>query len=398
MRNKIPGHKRLIPAQSTDTVGATSKVDRPERRNSTGYWAFSSLAPVVLLAAIGLAGCRQARSQDDLRTLPPLVEIATVHPQGASQRTFTGVVVARVQSNLGFRVGGEIVERMVDTGAFVRRGQKLMRIDRNDLALAIAAHDAAVASAKARAIQTAADEARYAALLRARVTTAQIYDQAKAAADTARAQLHQAYAEARVAENEGGYAVLTADADGVVADTLAEPGQVVAAGQTVIKLAHDGPREAAIYLPETLRPALGSRVKATLFGETDSVSAWLRQLSDAADPQTRTFEARYVLEGAGATAPLGATVTVELPSSESIEALQIPISSIIDRGKGPGVWVFNEKSSTVSFRTVQVLRLGEEDALVSNGVRSGERIVALGTHLLSDGQQVRIADQAVALH
>jgi hypothetical protein len=106
MRNKIPGHKRLIPAQSTDTVGATSKVDRPEGRNSTSYWAFSSLAPVVLLAAIGLAGCRQARSQDDPGTLPPLVEIATVHPPGASQGTFTGVVVARVQSNLGFRVGG----------------------------------------------------------------------------------------------------------------------------------------------------------------------------------------------------------------------------------------------------------------------------------------------------
>ena len=398
MRNKIPGHKRLIPAQSTDTVGATSNVDRPERRNSASYWAFSSLAPVVLLAAIGLAGCRQAHSQDDPRTLPPMVELATVRSSDASRRAFTGVVVARVQSNLGFRVGGKIVERMVDTGAFVRRGQPIMRIDRNDLALAIAAHDAAVASAKARAIQAAADEARYATLLRAGVTTPQIYDQAKAAADTARAQLHQAYAEARVAENEGGYAVLTADADGVVADTLAEPGQVVAAGQTVIKLAHDGPREAAIYLPETLRPALGSRVKATLFGETDSVSAWLRQLSDAADPQTRTFEARYVLEGAGATAPLGATITVELPSSERIEALQIPISSIIDRGKGPGVWVFNEKSSTVSFRTVQVLRLGEEDALVSNGVRSRERIVALGTHLLSDGQQVRIADQAVALH
>src|SRR6267142_4139131 len=97
MRNKIPGHKRLIPAQSTDTVGATSKVDRPERRNSTGYWAFSSLAPVVLLAAIGLAGCRQARSQDDLRTLPPLVEIATVHPPRASHPTSTALAVPPVQ-------------------------------------------------------------------------------------------------------------------------------------------------------------------------------------------------------------------------------------------------------------------------------------------------------------
>jgi RND family efflux transporter MFP subunit len=252
-----------------------------------------------------------------------------------------------------------------------------MRIDRNDLTLAIAARDAAVASAKARAIQTAKDEGRYTILLAAGVTTPQIYDQAKAAADTARAQLQQAQAEARVAENEGGYAVLTADVDGVVADTLAEPGQVVAAGQTVVKLAHDGPREAAIYLPETLRPALGSRVRATLFGETDNVPAWLRQLSNEAEPQTRTYEARYVLGGAGATAPLGATVTVELPASGSTEALEVPNGSIIDRGKGPGVWVFKEKSSTVSFRTVQVLRFGEEDAIVSNGVRSGEQIVAL---------------------
>jgi RND family efflux transporter MFP subunit len=396
MLGQTSGERSLYYCDASALMAGTRGAVIRKRRYGTSWVIASTL--VILLAPINLAGCRQATSQVDPRTLPPLVELATVRSPEASRRAFTGVVVARVQSNLGFRVGGKIVERMVDTGAFVRRGQPLMRIDRNDLALAIAARDAAVASAKARAIQTAADEARYATLLRAEVTTPQLYDQAKAAADTARAQLHQAYAEARVAENEGGYAVLTADADGVVADTLAEPGQVVAAGQTVIKLAHDGPREAAIYLPETLHPVLCSRVRATLFGETDSVPAWLRQLSDAADPQTRTFEARYVLEGSAATAPLGATVTVELPSSESNEALQIPISSIIDRGKGPGVWVFNEKSSTVSFRAVRALRLGEEDALVQNGVRSGERIVALGTHLLSDGQQVRIADQAAAFH
>ena len=111
---------------------------------------------------------------------------------------------------------------------------------------------------------------------------------------------------------------------------------------------------------KTLRPALGSTVSATLCGEKDGVPARLSQLFDE-DPQTRTYKASYVLEGAGATAPLGATVAVELPSSGSVEALQVSIGSIIDSGKGPGVWVFNEKSSTVSFRTVQVLRLGEEE-------------------------------------
>ncbi len=228
----------------------------------------------LTIAALSFAGCESAHESDP-RTGIQFVQVATVQSAGPSERAFTGVVTARVQSNLGFRVPGKVIQRLVNTGDFVRRGQALMQIDRNDLALAIAAKNAAVASAKARAIQTAADEGRYRTLLDAGVATRQSYDQIKAAADTARAELRQAEAEAQVANNEGGYSVLTADADGVVTDTLAEPGQVVAAGQTVVKLAHDGPREAAVYLPETIRPALGSIVRATLYGETASVPARL---------------------------------------------------------------------------------------------------------------------------
>jgi len=141
--------------------------------NSTSYWATASSTLVILLSAINLAGCRPAHSQDDPRTLPQLVEIATVRPAEAPERAFTGVVVARVQSNLGFRVPGKVIQRLVNTGDFVRRGQALMQIDRNDLALAIAAKNAAVASAKARAVQTAADEGRYRTLLDAGVATRQ---------------------------------------------------------------------------------------------------------------------------------------------------------------------------------------------------------------------------------
>jgi len=347
----------------------------------------------LTIAALGFAGCESAHESDP-RTGIQFVQVATVQSAGPSERAFTGVVTARVQSNLGFRVPGKVVQRLVNIGDFVRRGQALMRIDGNDLELAIAAKDAAVASAKARAIQTAADEGRYRTLLDAGVATRQNYDQVKAAADTARAELRQAKAEAQVADNEGGYSVLTADADGVVTDTLAEPGQVVAAGQTVVKLAHDGPREAAVYLPETIRPALGSIVRATLYGETASVPARLRQLSDAADSETRTFEARYVLEGVDAKAPLGATVTIELPAgTQTSDPSKVPIASIIDRGNGPGVWELNTKTSTVSFRPVKVLRLGDEDAVLADGVKPGEEVVALGAHLLSDRQHVRVADQ-----
>jgi RND family efflux transporter MFP subunit len=234
-------------------------------------------------------------------------------------------------------------------------------------------------------------------LLAAEVISKQSSDQAKAAADTARAQLHQAEAEAHEARNEGGYSVLTADADGVVTDTLAEPGQVVAAGQTVVKLAHAGPREAAVYLPETIRPAIGSMVRATLYGTTASVAARLRQLSDSADPETRTYEARYVLEGLAAQAPLGATVTIQLVEAGTADGMKVPIASIIDRGNGPGVWVYDRANSTVSLEPVEVVRLSDEDAYVKGRVQPGEEVVALGAQLLTAGQHVWVAQKEAAL-
>jgi RND family efflux transporter MFP subunit len=349
-----------------------------------------------LAVALALAGCNTEGR--DPRTEPPIVRLATVASSSADDPSFTGVVTCRVQSDLGFRVPGKVVRRYVDTGQVVRKGEPLMQIDVTDYAHAITNQEQTVAAAKAHADQAVADEARYRGLVSTGAVSASTYDQIKAAADAAKAQLAALEAGEKVARDQGDYSLLVADANGTVVETLAEPGQVVPAGQTVVKLAHAGPREASVYLPETLRPALRSTAKATLYGQKTSFRAWLRQLSDAADPQTRTYEARYVLAGAGANAPLGATVTVEfeLPSSQSNEGLRVPIGAIANRGKGPGVWVFNNKSSTVSFRPVQVLRLDEEDAIVSVGVRSGEQIVALGAHLLSEGQQVRIEDQKAA--
>jgi len=166
------------------------------------------------------------------------------------------------------------------------------------------------------------------------------------------------------------------------------------AGQTVVKLAHSGPREAAVNLPETLRPALGSTAYATLYGSTMRVPVRLRQLSGAADAQTRTFEARYVLEGAAANAPLGATITVHLSDSVGIDTLQVPVAAVLDQGKGPGIWVLNPSTSTVSFQPVQVRQLGEELATVSGNLHPGQQVVALGVHLLRDGQRVRAENKA----
>lgn len=353
--------------------------------------SLSSFAPLLLAGAgmLTLAACSSAEA--DPRTQPQLVRTATLATVNGGGRDFTGIVSARVQSDLGFRVPGKIVERLVDTGQAVRRGQPLMRIDRTDLALATTASNGAVEAARARALQTAADEARYRDLVAAGAVSASTYDQAKAAADSARAQLRAAQAQAGVSRNEAGYSVLVADADGIVVETLAEPGQVVAAGQTVVKLARSGAREAVIDLPETVRPQVGSAARATLFSDGSTSPAHLRQLSNAADPQTRTYEARYVLEGAAAQAPLGATVTVTVAEPGKPGATQIPLAAVYDGGKGPGVWIVDGKSLQVHWRPVQLAALGEEMATISGGLRSGERFVALGAHLLHDGETVKLA-------
>jgi RND family efflux transporter MFP subunit len=344
--------------------------------------------------SIALSGC--AKPPADPRVGAQLVRVATVGNAGQATREFTGIVSARVQSDLGFRVPGKIVERLVDTGQVVRRGQPLMRIDRTDLALATVAQAGTVAAARAKALQTAADEKRYRDLVSAGAVSASAYDQAKAAADAARAQLDAAQAQAGVARNEAGYSVLVADADGVVVETLAEPGQVVAAGQAVVRLAHSGPREATIGLPETIRPAIGSTASASIFNSDASGSARLRQLSNAADPQTRTFDARYVLEGASANAPLGATVTIGLADAKATSAMDVPLSSIFDNGHGPGVWIVTGSPLQVAWRPVRLSGLGDETATITGGLKPGERFVALGAHLLHQGEVVRVAPDAVA--
>src|SRR5437868_10351348 len=351
--------------------------------------SYSALVLVVTGLAVSLIGCSQKRELDP-RTQPELVRIVEIGSSSGADPAFTGVVSARVQSNLGFRVPGKITSRLVDTGQFVRAGEPLMTIDRTDYVHAITARAETVTAARAKAAQAAADEVRYRGLVKSGAVSASIYDQIKAASDAAQADLAAAEAQEQVARDEGGYSQLIADADGVVIETLAEPGQVVAAGQTVVKLAHSGPREAAVNLPETLRPKLGSRAYATLYGSTVRVPVRLRQLSGAADPQTRTFEARYVLEGAAANAPLGATVTVHLSGDGETDTVQVPVASVLDQGKGPGIWVLNSSTSTVSFQPVQVRQLGEELATISGNLHRGQQIVALGFYLFYDDQRARV--------
>lgn len=345
-----------------------------------------------------LVACGDPSVSKDARTKPPVVRTAAVERAVDVPRSFTGVVVARTQSDLGFRVSGKVLERLVDTGETVRRGQPLMRLDPVDLQLQARAQQEAVAAARARASQTADDEARYRGLVAEGAVSASTYDRIKAAADAAKAQLSAAQAQADVARNATGYAVLLADADGVVMDTLAEPGQVVSAGQPVVQLARAGQREAVVHLPETLRPVPGSTAQAILYGNSGpAVTARLRLLSEAADGTTRTFEARYVLDGALANAPLGSTITLNIAKEKTAgQVLQVPIAALYDPGSGTGVWVIAGEPAKVSWRPVRVLGISDDAARVAGNLDAGEQVVALGAHLLREGEEVLLAQMAGA--
>jgi RND family efflux transporter MFP subunit len=349
----------------------------------------------VATAALVLSACKP-EAQADPRQAARVVQIAKVEPAATQRRAFTGVVAARVQSNLGFRVPGKIVERLVDTGVSVKTGQPLMRIDRTDLDLAITSRERAVASAEAVQKQAAADEIRYRELRKAGWSTQQRYEQAKAALDTANAQLEAARAQAQVARNESAYSVLLADEDGVVVETLAEPGQVVSAGQVVLRIAHSGSREASISLPESMRPEIGSEAEASLYGGEVNGPAKLRQLSDAADPRTRTYEARYVLGGDAARAPLGATVTVSVAMGAGASGARVPLAALNDDGSGYFVWAVAD-GPKLQRRVVRVARLGADFATLSDGVTPGETVVATGGRFLREGDAIRIAEQKAAM-
>lgn len=364
----------------------------------TSRWYLLVFLTGVLVVIVGGAVLGRDKNTPVESPAPRLVRTFTVISASGSVAEFTGVIHARTESDLGFRVPGKIIEKLVKDGDRVKRGQALMRLDPTDLQLAAAAAREAVEAARAQNKLALADELRLRKLVTMKAVSVQEYERAKSSADATTAQLGSAVAYSAQLDNQVGYAVLKAEADGVIMETPADVGQVVAAGTVVIRLAHVGPREAVVNLPEGEAMAKSTAV-ANLYADPDQTfPAQLRELSAMADPLTRTYQARYTLSGAGENAPLGATVTVHLNGEETdggVQQYEIPIGALYDGGTGPSVWVIHPDTSIVSRRSVEVAKLGSETALISKGLKPGEQILALGAHLVTEGEQVKIlADPA----
>lgn len=333
--------------------------------------------PLLALAAL-FSACNKQAAPPAPAARPVLTQIVG-EQAGPASREYSGEVRARDEAALAFRVGGKLVERKVEAGEKVRAGQLLARLDAADTGWQAGA-------AEAQFRQSSAEIKRYREL-HAKGFVSQ------AALDAKEAAFKAAEAQAGLARNQADYTRLYADHDGVIAATLAEAGQVLAAGQPVLRLARAGAREVAVAIPEAqfAQRKLGEKVRVTLLADGATFDGQLRELSQAADPASRSYAARVELAGdAAASLALGMSARVSFEADRGA-GLLVPLTAIFQQGDQSAVWVVGA-DNTLSLRTVQVAAWRDQGAVLAGGVAAGERIVSAGVHKLAAGEKVRIQD------
>lgn len=351
---------------------------------------------LFIAAAAGLLAACGADSSQPPPPRPVLVEQVGGDPYAAVS-AYPGEIRAREESQLAFRIGGNLVRRHVDAGQAVRRGQLLAELDPGDQRLGVDAAQAQLAAANAELTRVRADRARYAALASDRLVSQSAMDAQDAAWKAAEERVRAARAELEVARNQAGYSRLEAPRDGVIASRQAEAGQVLAPGQTVFTLAADSGREVAIALPE-------SRIRDFNLGQAVEVELWsrpgrrlqgtVREIAAAADPQARTYAARVALRPEDADAvELGQSARVYLDPGAS-GALSVPLSALQPaEGGGHAVWVVDPADSSLRLAKVGTGALGESRVPVLSGLGAEDWVVVAGGHLLGAGQVVAPVDR-----
>jgi RND family efflux transporter MFP subunit len=347
---------------------------------------------VALSLLLLLAGCEANTAPAAKNERPVQVQRVAFENENAA-REFVGVVRARYETDLGFRVAGKIVARLVNVGDRVHAGDVIARLDPQDLKLQTESAEAEISAANSNLIQTAADLERYTALRTRGFASVADFDRKKLAKDEAEGRLERARRALDLARNQLAYGDLKADADGVITATLAEAGQVVAIGQAVARLAHRGEKEAVVALPETwLGEARKSNATVRLWSERErSFEANLRELSPQADAASRTYAARFTIKDADDSVAFGMTATVTLARAQNASVARLPLSAILNRGTGPIVYVVDQSGALVQ-RPVTVTSFSEDTAVVTSGVSAGDKVVTLGVQKLEAGLKVRTVE------
>jgi RND family efflux transporter MFP subunit len=357
----------------------------------------TSLIAASLLAL--LLGCsKPAPAPEPVRA----VRVQTIQADSAGGRhEYAAEVRARTESRLGFRVGGKIVRRNVDLGDTVKAGQVLAQLDPRDLRLGQDAARAALNAAQVNLDQATADYRRYKDLRDKDFISSAELERRDTSLKAAQAAFEQARAQANVQVNQAAYSSLVADASGVITGVEAEPGSVVNAGMPVVRLAHDGPRDAVFSVPEDqlaqLRAAAAQpgALRVRIWGRDDKVlEASLREVAAATDPATRTFLVKADLGDAAVQLGQTATVMLDLPRVEGITKL--PLSAVMEQQGKTAVWLLDKASMTVKAQPVQVAGAEGNMVVVSGGLVPGQVVVTAGVHVLNPGQKVKLYAEPAA--
>lgn len=354
---------------------------------SSAAFAAILLASVTLLTACG----KPAEHANPVRAVRTVV---LTDAGGPLQREFSADIRARVESRLSFRVGGKVTQRAVELGQRVRAGQLLAQVDPQDLRLGADAAKAALSAAEAQAAQASADLARFKELRAQGFISEAELERHTTAERAAQASLRQARAQAGVQVNQAGYASLTAGAPGVITSVDVEPGQVVGAGQPVLTLAQDGPRDVVFAVPEDMGPTVRALIgkpggiQVRRWGTTEWAGAQVREVAGATDSLTRTLLVKADVGQLQTELGQTATVLVRAPT-RTRGGIQLPLHALAQREGRSVVWVLDGQSMTVQPQPVVTGDLVGNVVLVSQGLKPGQEVVTAGVHVLTPGQKVK---------
>ena len=349
-------------------------------------------AGVILVAA--LSGC--TREEEAPAPFRAVNVVRVSQSQQDGEVAYSGEVKPRYETALGFRVGGKIVERLVDVGDVVTAGRVLARLDPEDQKLNSQAVRSRLAAADAAYKQAKGDLGRYTELYEKRFISQAEFDRRRTEFNVAEAQLAQVRAELAVMENQANYTRLRADHAGVVTDIEAEVGQVVASGQTVLRVARTGEKEVAISVPESKLDELDAAtdITVTLWANPDrKYRGKVREVSPVADPVTRTYAVRIAMADADESVSLGMTANVYLRGITRGRTVPLPATALFQQGDGAAVWRVDTATGRVSALAVKVVRYFEDKVAVTGELADGDVVVRAGVHKLFEGEPVRVLDE-----
>ena len=348
---------------------------------------------MLIAAAVGLSGCK-SESAPYVAAPQPVRATSVTLSAAIDARSYTGIIKARYESDLGFRVAGKIVERLVNIGDRVTPGMTLARLDATDYRLSLESAEAELKAAQGSLKQAAADEARYATLNQKAWVSAASYDQKRAAADEARGRVERSVRALSLAKNQLAYTDLVATEAGVITALPVEVGQVVSAGQLIVRLARLDELEAVVSIPESRIDGLrNAAAMVTLWADAGRVyEARLREVSPQADPATRTYQARYSLLKPDPAISLGKTATVHLSSVSTGNRAKLPLAAVFKDQGQPSVWLIDEAHGRLIKQGVEISAWTETSAIISRGLTAGQKIVAAGVHKLDAAIPVRIIE------